>query len=59
MRQLPLSQTQRIRLQRAFEKLHSLSSKVNSDDASVTIADTIPVNYEDAFLKYPTPKLFN
>ncbi|KAL4290117.1 hypothetical protein GQ457_14G002930 [Hibiscus cannabinus] len=48
--QLPLSQTQRIRLQRAFEKLQSLSSKVNSD-ASVTVADTIPVNYEDAFLK--------
>ncbi|KAK8663787.1 hypothetical protein V6N13_083592 [Hibiscus sabdariffa] len=48
--QLPLSQTQRIRLQRAFEKLQSLSSKANSD-ASVTVADTIPVNYEDAFLK--------
>ncbi|XP_022774877.1 exosome complex component RRP4 homolog isoform X2 [Durio zibethinus] len=48
--QLPLSQTQRIRLQRAFEKLQSLSSKANSD-ASVTVADTIPVNYEDTFLK--------
>ncbi|KAK8556663.1 hypothetical protein V6N12_003060 [Hibiscus sabdariffa] len=48
--QLPLNQTQRIRLQRAFEKLQSLSSKANSD-ASVTVADTIPVNYEDAFLK--------
>ncbi|XVF15011.1 hypothetical protein REPUB_Repub09cG0112700 [Reevesia pubescens] len=47
---LPLSQTQRIRLQRSFEKLHTLSSKANSD-ASVTVADTIPVNYEDAFLK--------
>ncbi|XP_021273704.1 exosome complex component RRP4 homolog [Herrania umbratica] len=48
--QLPLNQTQRIRLQRALEKLHSLSSKANSD-ASVTVADTIPVNYDDAFLK--------
>ncbi|XP_022740624.1 exosome complex component RRP4 homolog [Durio zibethinus] len=48
--QLPLNQTQRVRLQRAFEKLHSLSSKANSD-ASVTVADAIPVNYEDAFLK--------
>ncbi|TYJ14063.1 hypothetical protein E1A91_A10G092300v1 [Gossypium mustelinum] len=48
--QLPLSQTQRIRLQRALEKLQSLSCKANSD-ASVTVADTIPVNYEDAFLK--------
>ncbi|KAB2058400.1 hypothetical protein E1A91_A11G240500v1 [Gossypium mustelinum] len=47
---LPLSQTQRVRLQRAFEKLQSLSAKANSD-ASVTVADAIPVNYEDAFLK--------
>nr|KJB14943.1 hypothetical protein B456_002G150000 [Gossypium raimondii] len=47
---LPLSQTQRVRLQRAFEKLQSLSAMANSD-ASVTVADTIPVNYEDAFLK--------
>ncbi|KAG8481517.1 hypothetical protein CXB51_026372 [Gossypium anomalum] len=46
---LPLRQTQRIRLQRALEKLQSLSCKANSD-ASVTVADTIPVNYEDAFL---------
>lgn len=48
--QLPLSQTQRTRLQRTFEKLYSLSYKANSD-ASVTVADTIPVNYDDAFLK--------
>ncbi|KAI4349564.1 hypothetical protein L6164_010139 [Bauhinia variegata] len=48
--QLPLSQTQRIRLQKALEHLESLSSKVNSD-ASVTIADSIPVNYEDGVLK--------
>ncbi|XWS44808.1 hypothetical protein CRYUN_Cryun15aG0080500 [Craigia yunnanensis] len=54
--QLPLSQTQRIRLQRAFEKLHSLSSKANSD-TSVTAADNIPVNYEDAFLKYQHPQI--
>ncbi|XVF15014.1 hypothetical protein REPUB_Repub09cG0112900 [Reevesia pubescens] len=47
---LPLSQTQRIRLQRSFEKLHTLSSKANFD-ASVTVADIIPVNYRDAFLK--------
>ncbi|GLT75184.1 hypothetical protein SLA2020_469260 [Shorea laevis] len=48
--QLPLTQTQRVRLQRALEKLESLSAKANSD-ASVIIADSIPVNYEDAFLK--------
>ncbi|KAJ7977459.1 Exosome complex component RRP4 [Quillaja saponaria] len=48
--QLPLSQTQKIRLQRALEQLESLSSKVNSD-ASVTVSDSIPVNYEDSILK--------
>ncbi|OMO55901.1 hypothetical protein CCACVL1_26912 [Corchorus capsularis] len=47
---LPLNQTQRIRLQRAFEKLQTLSAKANSD-ASVTVADSIQVNYDDAFLK--------
>lgn len=45
--QLSLSQTQKVRLQKALE---SLSSKVNSD-TSVTIADSIPVNHEDGVLK--------
>ncbi|KAF8015298.1 hypothetical protein BT93_H0950 [Corymbia citriodora subsp. variegata] len=48
--QLPLTQTQKVRLQRALEKLESLPSKANSN-ASVTVADTIPVNYDDGFLK--------
>ncbi|RDX81767.1 Exosome complex component RRP4-like protein [Mucuna pruriens] len=48
--QLPLSQTQKVRLQKALEQLESLSSKVNSD-ASVIIADSIPVNHEDGVLK--------
>ncbi|KAI9073305.1 hypothetical protein K1719_044740 [Acacia pycnantha] len=48
--QLPLSQTQKVRLQKALQQLESLSSKVNSD-ASVTIADSISVNHEDGFLK--------
>ncbi|KAK7285410.1 hypothetical protein RJT34_20180 [Clitoria ternatea] len=48
--QLPLSKTQKVRLQKALEKLESLSSKVNSD-ASVTIADSISVNHEDSVLK--------
>lgn len=47
---LPLTQTQKVRLQRALEKLEALSTKANSN-ASVTIADMIPVNYEDGFLK--------
>ncbi|KAJ1405251.1 Nucleic acid-binding, OB-fold [Sesbania bispinosa] len=47
---LPLSQTQKLRLQKALEQLETLSSKVNSD-ASVTIADSIPVNHEDGVLK--------
>ncbi len=49
--QLSLNQTQKIRLNRALEKLESLSSKVNSN-ASVAIADSIPVNHEDGVLKY-------
>uniref|UniRef100_A0A2N9G526 Uncharacterized protein n=1 Tax=Fagus sylvatica TaxID=28930 RepID=A0A2N9G526_FAGSY len=48
--QLSLNQTQKIRLNRALEKLESLSSKVNSN-ASVAIADSIPVNHEDGVLK--------
>ena len=48
---LSLNQTQKIRLNRALEKLESLSSKVNSN-ASVAIADSIPVTHEDGVLKY-------
>lgn len=48
--QLPLSKTQKIRLQKALEKLESLSTKVNYD-ASVTVADSIHVNHEDGVLK--------
>lgn len=48
--QLPLNQTQKLRLQRALEQLESLSSNANSN-ASVTVADTIPVNYQDGVLK--------
>lgn len=48
--QLSLNQTQKIRLQKALEALEYLSSKANSN-ASVTVADTIPVNYEDGVLK--------
>ncbi|GAB4829763.1 hypothetical protein Ancab_019418 [Ancistrocladus abbreviatus] len=44
--QLSLNQTQRLRLQRALQKLESLSSTANSN-ASVTVADIIPVNQED------------
>ncbi|KGN55395.2 exosome complex component RRP4 homolog [Cucumis sativus] len=48
--QLSLNHTQKIRLERAQERLKSLSSKGNSD-ASVVVADTIPLNYEDGVLK--------
>ncbi|XP_031400501.1 exosome complex component RRP4 homolog isoform X2 [Punica granatum] len=48
--EIPLTQTQKIRLQRALQKLESLSTKANSN-ASVTVADSIPVNYDDGFLK--------
>ncbi|XP_038882865.1 exosome complex component RRP4 homolog isoform X2 [Benincasa hispida] len=48
--QISLNHTQKIRLQRAQERLESLSSKANSD-ASVIVADTIPLNYEDGVLK--------
>ncbi|XP_027352838.1 exosome complex component RRP4 homolog [Abrus precatorius] len=47
---LPLSQTQKVRLQKALQQLESLSSKVNSE-ASVTVADSISVNHEDGVLK--------
>ncbi|KDP21515.1 hypothetical protein JCGZ_21986 [Jatropha curcas] len=48
--QLPLNQTQKVRLQRALQQLESLHAKVNSE-ASVTVADTIPINLEDSILK--------
>uniref|UniRef100_A0A2P2KCE9 Uncharacterized protein n=1 Tax=Rhizophora mucronata TaxID=61149 RepID=A0A2P2KCE9_RHIMU len=47
---LSLSQTQKIRLQRALEQLESLYSKLNSN-AAVTVADIIPINHEDSILK--------
>ncbi|XP_068663210.1 exosome complex component RRP4 homolog [Aristolochia californica] len=52
MRELKLSlnQTQKVRLQSALQELQDLSSKVNSS-ATVTVADTIPVNHEDGVLK--------
>ncbi|KAF3436346.1 hypothetical protein FNV43_RR23438 [Rhamnella rubrinervis] len=56
--QIPLNQTQKVRLQRALEKLESLSSKANSN-ASVTVADSIPVNYEDGILKGHGTSEFN
>ncbi|KAL3531384.1 hypothetical protein ACH5RR_010706 [Cinchona calisaya] len=48
--QLSLNKTQKLRLESALEQLESLSSKTNTN-ASVAVADTIPVNYEDGVLK--------
>ncbi|KAK9070101.1 hypothetical protein SSX86_010500 [Deinandra increscens subsp. villosa] len=48
--ELPLNHTQKLRLQKALESLESLSSVTNSN-ASVTVADSIPVNQEDGVLK--------
>ncbi|XP_057782624.1 LOW QUALITY PROTEIN: exosome complex component RRP4 homolog [Salvia miltiorrhiza] len=48
--QLSLDKGQKLRFERAFELLDSLSSKANSD-ASVIVADDISVNNEDAILK--------
>lgn len=45
--ELPLNQTQKVMFERAMERLQSLSSTENS----VIVADSIPVNHEDAFLK--------
>lgn len=50
--EISLNKTQKLRLERALEKLESISSKSNFSDASVTIADDIPINYEDGVLKY-------
>lgn len=49
--QLSLNQTQKLRLQKALEKLESFSSNVNFS-AAVAVADTIPVNLDDGVLKY-------
>ncbi|KAF9607157.1 hypothetical protein IFM89_032379 [Coptis chinensis] len=48
--ELALNQTQKIRLQKAFQHIQHLSSKTNSS-ASVIVTDTIPVNLEDGVLK--------
>nr|GMD60985.1 exosome complex component RRP4 homolog [Ipomoea batatas] len=48
--QISLNKTQKIRLERALELLESFSSKTNSN-ASVTVADVIPVDHEDGVLK--------
>ncbi|CAI9107929.1 OLC1v1007412C1 [Oldenlandia corymbosa var. corymbosa] len=49
--EIPLNKTQKLRLERALEKLESISSKANLSDASVTVADEISVNYEDGVLQ--------
>ncbi|KAJ6807592.1 putative exosome complex component RRP4-like protein [Iris pallida] len=46
--QVPLNQTQRVRLQSALQQLPDVASK---STASVTVADTIPVSNEDGILK--------
>ncbi|KAL2485846.1 ribosomal RNA processing 4 [Abeliophyllum distichum] len=48
--QLSLNKNQKLRVERALEQLESLSLKSNSD-ASVTVADNISVDCEDAILK--------
>ncbi|WCJ21477.1 hypothetical protein M5689_003626 [Euphorbia peplus] len=48
--QLSLNQTQKIRLQKSLQQLESLHSKLHAD-ASVTVADTIPISLEDSILK--------
>uniref|UniRef100_A0A1D1XD81 Exosome complex component rrp4 n=1 Tax=Anthurium amnicola TaxID=1678845 RepID=A0A1D1XD81_9ARAE len=47
--QLRLSETQRVRLQTALQKLEELSS--SSASAAVVVTDIIPVNHEDGVLK--------
>lgn len=49
--QLSLNQTQKIRLEKALEKLQSLSSSKVNANSSVTVADVIPLHSEDAILK--------
>lgn len=48
--ELPLNQTQRLRLEKALEQLDSFSSGANSN-ACVAVADTILVNHDDGLLK--------
>nr|GMD66230.1 exosome complex component RRP4 homolog [Ipomoea batatas] len=45
-----VARMKKIRLERALELLESFSSKTNSN-ASVTVADVIPVDHEDGILK--------
>jgi hypothetical protein len=47
---LSLNQTQRVRFEAALHELQSLAPAAVSA-AAVTVADTIPVNYEDNILK--------
>ncbi|KAL5984537.1 hypothetical protein ACLOJK_018642 [Asimina triloba] len=50
--QLPLNQTQKVRLQAALQQLQELSTATSSSSSAiVTVADTIPVNHEDGILK--------
>lgn len=48
---LSLNQTQRVRLQAALDQLDSYAASSAAGAASVTVADTIPVNHEDNILK--------
>lgn len=48
---LSLNQTQRVRLQAALDQLESYAASTAAASASVTVADTIPVNHEDNILK--------
>lgn len=53
--QLPLNQTQKVRLQVA---LRALQDSPSNPSAIVTVADTIPVGHEDGILKYASPFSF-
>jgi hypothetical protein len=55
--EISLNQTQKIRLQRALKQLESLYLRANFN-ASVTVADTIPVSNEDTILKFALLSLF-
>ncbi|KAF3322268.1 exosome complex component rrp4-like protein [Carex littledalei] len=48
---LSLNQTQRVRLQAALDQLESYAASTAAAAASVTVADSIPVNHEDNILK--------
>ncbi|XP_052170588.1 exosome complex component RRP4 homolog [Diospyros lotus] len=49
--QVSLNQTQKVRLERALEKLKVLSASNAKPNACVNVADAIPVNFEDGVLK--------